>query len=515
MKLTLRPHQSEAVDNIMRDFKSHDEVLTIHPTGSGKSITMTALAERFMANQMMGSVLVLVPLKILHDQIIKTANGTGSLKAMSINDCAMKTPRIIVATVQSTGFDTAKRNLSRTIHDKVKLVIADECHIGDAWFDNVKEMYPEAKVANFTATPFKNNQYAFPDIPISHSVPMQQMIDEKYLVPPKLIEINFKPEYDPQTIAQLIQIYKKHESGELSVWFFRTKDQAREARNACLAAGIPADFVISDHSTAEREEIVERFRNREITVLTNCGCLATGFDCPPITSVMMPFGTGSIVQYLQRIGRALRATTGKSEARIYVFGDAPTIKSGVYRKMTDAVLKNKPELVQPDENDLYDILEQLEYESEPDQLKIKYTKDTIEICEMLRKDNPDISKLIQKRKFPKKYMADLKEFSEHIKPGPKSLEPITNMQTDMLRSHGFEPWDLEGISKSDAQTLIAAISSYQMRHGEFRVPCGQHINKHIREVPPLYLKWLKDKNRYDHPIFKIKKRWERTQQKGA
>lgn len=69
---------------------------------------------------------------------------------------------------------------------------------------------------------------------------------------------------------------------------------------------IPAAVVSGATREATRRRLVDRFKRAEIRVLCNCEVLATGFDAPRVTHVVVARPTVSQVMYEQMIGRGLR-----------------------------------------------------------------------------------------------------------------------------------------------------------------------------------------------------------------
>jgi superfamily II DNA or RNA helicase len=70
--------------------------------------------------------------------------------------------------------------------------------------------------------------------------------------------------------------------------------------------GIPAAVVSGSTREATRRRLIDRFKRAELRVLCNCEVLATGFDAPRVTHVVMARPTVSQVMYEQMIGRGLR-----------------------------------------------------------------------------------------------------------------------------------------------------------------------------------------------------------------
>jgi superfamily II DNA or RNA helicase len=73
--------------------------------------------------------------------------------------------------------------------------------------------------------------------------------------------------------------------------------------------GIASAVVSGSTRDVTRRQIVTDFKDKKIRVLTNCEVLATGFDAPAVTHIVMARPTMSRVLYEQIVGRGLRGTT--------------------------------------------------------------------------------------------------------------------------------------------------------------------------------------------------------------
>lgn len=95
-------------------------------------------------------------------------------------------------------------------------------------------------------------------------------------------------------------------SNYVTIFFACTVEHGRFISSLLSANGIKVAEVYGETSTNERQSIIERFRNGEISVLVNCGVLTTGFDSTNISCVFIARPTKSVVLYSQMIGRGLR-----------------------------------------------------------------------------------------------------------------------------------------------------------------------------------------------------------------
>ena len=58
--------------------------------------------------------------------------------------------------------------------------------------------------------------------------------------------------------------------------------------------------------SSSRRDVINKFRNGDISVLINFGVLSTGFDAPEIQTLVIARPTTSLILYSQMIGRGLR-----------------------------------------------------------------------------------------------------------------------------------------------------------------------------------------------------------------
>lgn len=76
---------------------------------------------------------------------------------------------------------------------------------------------------------------------------------------------------------------------------------------------VDAQAVSGQTGRQERRDIIERFRNREIRVLTNCDLLVQGFDAPGVRALYIARPTMSPSAYIQMVGRGLRGPLNGGE----------------------------------------------------------------------------------------------------------------------------------------------------------------------------------------------------------
>lgn len=92
--------------------------------------------------------------------------------------------------------------------------------------------------------------------------------------------------------------------------FTRTKVGAGELAETLIARGYPAEAIHGDLAQAERERILRRFRNGQLTILVATDVVARGVDIPSVSHVINFDVPQLAAEYVHRIGRTGRAGRG-------------------------------------------------------------------------------------------------------------------------------------------------------------------------------------------------------------
>lgn len=316
----LRPYQIEGKTEI-RSFFSNDrkKVIFCSPTGSGKTVTFADIARESVKNGF--KVLIIVDRKELLNQArekliayglnpsIITAGRTGRLK----NDS-------YIATVQT---------LVRRDFPDVDLIIVDEAH--KQIFDKVliRPEYKDVFVIGATATPYRTgrmNQLSSIYDEIVETVNINELIQSGFLVPAitygakvDTSKIKIKAgEFDNQELykafdkqplyAGVIEKYKKFANDTKALVFNINVEHSKKVCAAFNAAGIPAMHLDGKTPKAEREKILNSFKNGYFKVLCNVDVLTAGFDEWTIETIIVNLATKSLTKWLQMNGRGSRIT---------------------------------------------------------------------------------------------------------------------------------------------------------------------------------------------------------------
>jgi ATP-dependent RNA helicase DeaD len=151
--------------------------------------------------------------------------------------------------------------------------------------------------------------------------PQIRRMAEKYMNDPLLIAI------EPQEVTvdnvtqrhfmvserdKIVALSRLLESEDLqnTLIFARTKVGAAELAEKLIARGFPAEAIHGDLVQQDRERILNRFRNGQLSILTATDVVARGVDIPDVSHVINYDIPQLPIEYVHRIGRTGRAGRG-------------------------------------------------------------------------------------------------------------------------------------------------------------------------------------------------------------
>jgi DNA repair protein RadD len=107
-------------------------------------------------------------------------------------------------------------------------------------------------------------------------------------------------------VGEVVGTYVSEAMGKLGVCFAQNIEEAQKLTDQFNKSGVPAALVTADTPSAERRNILRRFRERQLLMLVNVDLFGEGFDLPAIEIVIMARATASFSLYAQQWGRVLR-----------------------------------------------------------------------------------------------------------------------------------------------------------------------------------------------------------------
>jgi superfamily II DNA or RNA helicase len=114
--------------------------------------------------------------------------------------------------------------------------------------------------------------------------------------------------------GDVVKSYRDYLHGKQAVIFCINVEHSIAIAAHFQAAGIIAHHLDGSTSRGERADVMNRFRDKQIQVLTNCALFDEGLDIPSLDGVILARPTQSLSRFLQMVGRALRPCEGKERA---------------------------------------------------------------------------------------------------------------------------------------------------------------------------------------------------------
>jgi hypothetical protein len=105
---------------------------------------------------------------------------------------------------------------------------------------------------------------------------------------------------------RVVEEWQKEAADRLTVVFCSTVQHAEHVCEAFRAAGVEAAVVWGEMPEAERRETLERFDRGEIRVIVNVMVLTEGWDCQPVSCIILLRPASFKSTMIQMIGRGLR-----------------------------------------------------------------------------------------------------------------------------------------------------------------------------------------------------------------
>ncbi len=329
--MELRPYQEKAIKEILESFETKNSIMLQMPTGTGKTNVFAEIVRRWIKEIAPNKrLLVMVHRKELVDQIIERLLQfgvyAGRIQAGHVSNYTL---RVQVGMVQSL-------RKPQSLPHNLSLIIIDEAHHSPAVsYQNIINHYGEnVKLLGVTATPCRTNGEGFSNLftKLIVSEPIKSFINQGYLSSikhlatsiPDLSKVRFNnrtKDYNERDLeivvrnerimADLIESYLKYAKNKKCIVFALNRAHSRDIVSRFNEKGVPANYIDSNTSKAERAQIVADFKAGIYKVLSNVNIFTEGFDCPDVEVVQLARPTKSFILYLQQVGRVMRPFENK------------------------------------------------------------------------------------------------------------------------------------------------------------------------------------------------------------
>jgi len=338
IKPALFDYQEDLVSKVTAIHGTGGKYLLSLPTGAGKTRTAMAAVLDVLNQRPTSRCLWLAPSRELIDQAASTFAQMWRSSA-DAPDCSVG----VRGENQSSDFlwlQTPQHLHARQNSlDDFELVIFDEAHqLGAPTFRSAVELVcgsPESTLLGLSATPGRADDVETVELvkyfsgrlltsDVLGSNPVRELQDRGVLSRLDFKRISPKQEsWDKHNRRRaVIQLVKKlAERGRQTLVFTETVAESVAFSEILKHQSYPVDFVDGTISNNERSDRLAGFASGRIKVIFNQRLLATGYDCPAVSDVVLGSRIGSPVLFEQIVGRAARGplTGGSTYARVWEF----------------------------------------------------------------------------------------------------------------------------------------------------------------------------------------------------
>lgn len=359
--MQLRPYQQAAVDAVYDHLRHHDDnPVVVLPTAAGKTPLLATVC-RDAVQVWYGRVLVLAHVKELLQQSVDKLKLVCPDLPVGVYSAGLKRRdtrhAVIVAGIQSIYQRAAELG-------PFDLVIVDECHLiptdGEGMYrrflDDMRSLNSHVRVIGLTATPFRLDAGAICRDDhflnsVCYEVSVKELIRDGFLCP--LVSKAGIVEADTsglhvrggEFVASEIEDVMDHDA-LVEAACAEIVELTRDRQSVLIFAagvahgqhicgvlrekhGVECGFVCGETPTADRDELLARFRGnppdglferKPLKYLCNVNVLTTGFDAPNVDCVVLLRPTMSTGLYYQMVGRGFRLHPGKRNCLILDYG---------------------------------------------------------------------------------------------------------------------------------------------------------------------------------------------------
>lgn len=322
--MKLRDYQADAVAQIYSDFKQYRKILLCMATGAGKSETVTYIVRDALEDGV--PVVMVVRGRELVENLSKRLLKYKIDHSVFMADHYRYDPKKLI---QVCSIDTINARKRFPHIEKQCIVVLDEAHKN---YDLVFENYKTQMILGMTATPFQE-QWNFDHY--IKPIEAYELRDSGALVPDriycpnivdtsnvKIVAGDFQRDAiedlmtQSQIVGNIVDDYIEFGESRPAVCFAVSVEHSKLLAKRFNDSGISAVHCDAKSSAEEREKAHKGILDGSIKVICNVDIFSVGWDCPPISCVILARPTWSTIWYLQAVGRGLRSFPGKTDCII-------------------------------------------------------------------------------------------------------------------------------------------------------------------------------------------------------
>jgi superfamily II DNA or RNA helicase len=329
--MILRPRQALLVQRTLAALGEHGNTLAVAPTGSGKTVMLSAVAGSLLAEPDAKACILAHRTELTGQNRSKFERVNPGLKT-SVFDANEKSwdGNATFAMVQ-----TLSRGANLEQMPTLDLLIIDEAHhaVSPSYrevIDQVLVKNPKAAICGLTATPNRGDGKGLREVfsNLADQITLGEMIASGHLVPPRTYVIDVgtqdalrkvrrtATDFDMNEVASIlnktlitesvINNWKAKASDRKTIVFCSTVEHASDVCKAFNQAGVHAVLIHGELYDAERKERLASYETGRAQVVVNVAVLTEGYDYTPTSCVVLLRPSSYKSTFIQMVGRGLR-----------------------------------------------------------------------------------------------------------------------------------------------------------------------------------------------------------------
>jgi superfamily II DNA or RNA helicase len=324
--MILRPRQKLFVEKCHTALDQYGAALGVAPTGAGKTVMLSAAASRYKRT------LILQHRDELVSQNRKTFTAVNPRMRSDLFTADRKNWGVH-ATFGMVQTLVKERNLA-TMPQDLDLLVVDECHhVCSASYTRIIEEFrdrnPGGHILGLTATPQRSDRKALISVfpTVADIIQLGELVQGGFLVRPRgiVMDLGLKAEldripkmsdFDMDEVAEvmdksplndrIVREWKQHAGKRQTVVFTATVAHAEHLCESFIEAGVNAVVVHGEMAGGDRVATLKAFDEGRYQVILNVAVLTEGWDCQPVSCVILVRPCSSKSVMLQMVGRGLR-----------------------------------------------------------------------------------------------------------------------------------------------------------------------------------------------------------------
>lgn len=329
-------------ESIISSVLNNGNTLGIMQTGGGKT-----LAYWMAGLELNGITIVISPLTSLiaeqaekirkqNYEVLEIHSGIDAVKQIRIlKDFANKklNPKFVFLSPEKIATDGLLEKAFVRRKNDIKLFVVDEVHCVSQWGMSFRPFYQ--RIPDFLNEIYKSSEYWPKILALTATVNAKELCDicSYFKIPKENIirqdlsmrsEIQLhieKCENEKEKEEKFWNIIKMHENEKILVYVYRkySKNSVVELCDKARLKGIQSAYFHGDMTAKERQLIINKFKDNEVSVIFATNAFGMGIDIPDIRVIVHYMIPESCEQYYQEIGRAAR--DGKSANAYLLYSD--------------------------------------------------------------------------------------------------------------------------------------------------------------------------------------------------